>query len=275
VDATMKRPVPVLLVLALAIGLVLVGLSAASPAARAATTTPVTGTVTGPTVLATGATGHYVIYGHGGPSLAANGTQVGNLTYYITLAAADLTGVTVAPAQAALGPGLNGTPILTVGSVAETVTMTVMISSVYLGQNESTNITYPVQVVVPYVISATLVNVGSVTALTFPVAIYLDGAQVASVSVPTITPGGEYNLSYKYATTGLSTGQHTFTLTLGAAHGLVVFKGGATSYSQSFYVTGPPPDYTLWIVVGVVAFVGVLFIFATRVAARRRGAVRR
>ncbi|MGD0249862.1 MAG: CARDB domain-containing protein [Thermoplasmata archaeon] len=271
----MKRPAYLGSVLSLAVVLLLVGISLVGPAARATATTPVAGSVRGPTVLATGATGHYTIYGTGGPAIAANGTQVGNLTYYVSLAASDLTGVTVAPAQAALGPGLNGTPILTVGTVPETVTMTVMVSSVYLTQNVSTNLTYSVQVVQPYVVSATIVNVAKTTVLAFPVAIYLDGQQVGTVSVGSLTPGGEYNLSYDYATTGLSTGEHTFTISLLAEHGLVVFANGAQSYSQSFYVTGPAPNYALWIVVGAVAFVGVLFIFATRVAARRRGGARR
>lgn len=274
-EPTVKRPGYLAAAVALAAVLLVVGISLGGPAARAATTTPVTGSVTGPTVLATGATGHYTIYGTGGPAIAANGTQVGNLTYFISLAAADLTGVTVAPASAALGPGLNGTPILTVGAVPETVTMTVMISSVYQKENVSTNLTYSVSVVQPYIVTATIVNIAKTTALAFPLAIDLDGQQVGVVSIPTLTPGGEYNLSFDYATTGLSTGEHTFTISLAAEHGLVAFANGALSYSQSFYVTGAPANYALWIVVGAVAFVGVLFIFALRVAARRRGTGRK
>jgi hypothetical protein len=276
VEPPMTRSAFLLPGTALAVALLLlVGLSLAVPVARGATTTPVTGTVTGPTVLATDATGHYTITGTGGPAIAPNGTQVGNLTFYITLSAPDLTSISVTPAQAALGPGINGTPILTAGSVPETVTMTVMISSVYLHQNVSTNLTYSVTIVQPYVVTATLVNVAQTTVLGFPVAIDLDGQQVGTVQVASLTPGSEYNLSFKYATLGLASGDHTFSISLIAEHGLVVFKGGATQYSQTFYVTGPAPNYTLWYVVGVVAFLGVLFIFATRVAARRRGAVRR
>ncbi len=275
-DPTMRRAWAHPVVYALLATGLLLGLGAASPPALAApTSTPVTGSVTGPTVLAFGVTGHYTITGTGGPAFASNGSLVGNLTYYITLAAPNLTGVSVTPTSAALSPTVNGTPFLTVGSFAETVTMTVMISSVYQHVNVSTNLTYSVRVVQPYVVSATIVNVSSTTVLSFLVTVDLDGAPVGSVTVPTITPGGEYNLSFHYATVGLSPGTHTFSISLASEHGLVVFAGGATSYSQSFYVTGPAPNYTLWYVVGIVAFVGVLFIFLTRAAARRRGALRR
>jgi hypothetical protein len=39
----------------------------------------------------------------------------------------------------------------------------------------------------------------------------------------------------------------------------------------SFYVAGPPASNTIWIVTGVAVFVGVVFIWTTRVAASRRG----
>ena len=64
---------------------------------------------------------------------------------------------------------------------------------------------------------------------------------------------------------------HTFSISLASQHGLVTFPGGAQQYSQSFYVTGPPPDYTVWYVAGIGAFLGAVFIWSTRVAARRRG----
>ncbi len=51
----------------------------------------------------------------------------------------------------------------------------------------------------------------------------------------------------------------------------MTFPGGAQQYSETFYVNGPPPDYTIWYAAGSVAFVGALFIWSTRVAARRRG----
>ncbi len=256
-------------------GLLLTLGTVAPLATAAASSSPVTGSVTGPSVLAFRANAHLSISGTGGPAFAANGTRVGNLTYYASIIAADTTGVSIVPAQSAIILNQSQSPLLTVGSVAETVTVAVMLSSVYHHENVSTNLTYSVTVVQPYVVAVTIVNPGNATVLAFPVAVDLDGSPIGSVAVPTLTPGGEYNLSYQYATLGLSTGDHTFSISLASEHGLVKFVGGATVYSETFYVTGPPPSYTLWYAAGGVAFVGVLFIFMTRVAARRRGTVRK
>ena len=235
----------------------------------------VSGTIQGPNVLATHATGKYVINATGGPAVAANGTRVGNLTFYASVSGPHLTGVSLAPETGSITTVGPGNTFLSVSGATETLTIRVMISSTSGTENQSVNLTYTVNVVTPYVVSATLVNSGSATVLGVSVAIALDGTVVGNVSLPAITPGGEYNLSYQYATVGLSPGDHTFSLTIGNPHGLVTFTNGATTYTTTFYVAGPAPDNTVWYVLGVVAFFGVLFIFMTRVAARRRGVARK
>lgn len=250
--------------------------SAAVPSsgARATASAPVTGNLSGPTILSTGGTGRYFINGTGGPAFLPNGSKVGNITFYASVSATNLTGVSISPASAAL----TGAPFpstLSVASTAEVVTITVMISSVYQQRNQSINLSYVVHVVSPYVITATIVDSSSATVLSFPVQVVLDGTPIAVVTVPTLTAGQTYNLSYTYPTLGLSPGEHTFSISLANEHGLVVFANGATVYSTSFYVQGPAPSYTLWYLAGAVAFFGVLFIFVTRVAARRRSALRK
>ncbi len=245
------------------------------PGARAAAASPVSGTVTGPDVAATGASVPISINATGGPGMPVNGSKAGNLTYYATVEGSDLSGVQITPAQSQIFPGVPHVANLTVGATPETLTISVEVSSVSGSLNASINLTKTVTVVVPYVVRAVLVNNGAVTVLSFPVTVSLDGVPVATVKVPSLSPGAEYNLSYSYATLGLSAGDHTFTLAIGGARGMVTFANGLSSYSETFYVAGPSPNYTLWYALGIVAFVGVLFIFATRVAARRRGAVRK
>jgi len=258
-----------------AVGLV-VGSPLAVPDARAAPpTTPVTGTVTGPSLLATLKTGTLSLNATGGPAVAPNGSRIGNITYHISLTAANLTGVSVSPSSGAIVTAAPSTIEFAAGSNPETVVVTVEFSSIYQKENVSINVTHSISIVQPYVITATIYNVASTTVLGFPVTIDLDGQPVGTVNVPSLTPGGVYNLSFDYATVGLSTGDHTFSISLVGQHGLVRFANGAQSYSETVYVTGPAPNYSLWYVVGVVAFLGVLFIFLTRVAARRRGALRK
>ena len=242
---------------------------------HAASTSPVTGSFVGPTYLAEFGHATYDLNGSGGPAFAPNGTKVGNLSYYIYLAGANLTGVSIAPTTGLIVPGFPAQPILTVGGTPEEVTVLVELASTFGTANSSTNFTYTVAVVQPYVVTATLVATPSATVLSFNVTVELDGSPVGTVKVPSLTPGQRYNLSYDYATLGLAAGSHTFSISLATEHGLVTFAGGATEFSETVYVTGPAPNYTLWYVTGIVAFFGVLFIFATRVAARRRGALRR
>lgn len=268
----MRGAVVLLLVLAL-LGASTVALSLTAAPARAASpdaSSRVTANITGPTVLAVSSNQRYLILAGGGPAIAPNGTEVGNLTYYAGVSAANLTGVTITPASAAILNGTPGNPLLEAGPNAQTVTINVEISSVYNTTNVSVNLTYTVQVVQPYIVSAVLVNDNSAIVESLPVLITLDGTQIGNVTVPAIQPYADYNFSFSYATLGLSSGYHTFLLSLPSQHGLVRFEGGSTSYSETVYVPGPAPDNTLWYVTGVVAFLGVLFILGSRLGARRR-----
>ncbi len=237
--------------------------------------TSVTGNVTGPSILATDSNGTYLVNATGGPAFAANATKIGNLTYYASLSAANLSGVAITPASGNLTGNASIATSLTTGPIAEIVTISVLISSVYEKQNSSINLTYVIHVVEPYTLTAELVNSAGSTVLSFPLQVYLDGSIVGTVTIPTLTPGETYNMTYHYATLGLSTGEHTFSISLANEHGLVRFANGQTTYSTSFYVASSPTSYTLWYVAGVIVFLGVLFIYATRVAARRRGALRK
>jgi len=258
--------------LLLAVALLSVG-PAALPTTGAAPTpafsTPVTGNLSGPHYVSVNSTSAYWINASGGPA-DVDGDLIGNLTWKATLTGDNLTGVTVSPnASQIVTAGTPGRTNLTVGNVTETITLTVEITSTFNGTSATTNLTKQIAVVVPYVVRAQLVA-GSERVLTFTVAVLLDGSVVGNVTVPTIAAMATYNLSFRYPSGGLSAGTHTFSISLAGEHGLVSFAGGATTYSQSFYVAGPPPDYGLWAIVGIVVFVGILFIFGTRVAARRR-----
>jgi len=273
----MSRPplAPIGVVVLLLLPAFVVGLAVVAPPARAATPPPVTGSITGPSVVSTGSSSVFRVFGYGGPAVAANGSVVGTITYYATPVGANLSGVDFAPASANITGNKSLVADLTVVNATETLTIDIMISSTYQGKNESTNISTTVTVVQPYVVSATIVNVSNATVAAFPVYVTLDGSVIGRVNVTSLTAGGSYRLSFKYPTLGLSSGDHTFALSLVEEHGLVTFANGQLVYSETIYVTGPPPDYTFWYVLGIVAFFGALFIIVTRLAARRRGATRR
>jgi hypothetical protein len=286
VDPTVRRAAFALVVVGLLLGASLAGVALLSPAAVGAgpavssgvhpdAASPLRGNITGPTVVALNSNERYLIQATGGPAVAANGSIIGNLTYYASVTGPNPTGVMITPQSAAILAGTPGRPLLEAGSIPQTLTITVELASVLNASNETLNLTYTVTVVQPYVVAAELVNPNNATVESFPVIIDLDGAKVGNVSVPDIQAHSTYNLTFDYAADNLSSGWHTFTIYLTEGHGLVRFANGSTSYSESFYLPGPQPDYTIWYVLGVVAFLGVLFIFGARVGARRRGPSRK
>jgi hypothetical protein len=277
VDPAMSRRgvSSVALVLLLALPALFVGVGALAAPARAAGTTPVAGSITGPTVVSTTSNNTFLISGYGGPAFNSEGVLVGNVTYYATPTGPNLTGVSLQPSTSNIVGNQSVAAKLYTGNATETLVIDVEVSSVFNGHNQSTNFTYTVTVVAPYVVSATIVNPSNVTVSGFTVWVTLDGAVIGSVNVSRLAAGASERVTFRYPTLGLSSGTHTFALSLVQEHGLVTFANGQTVYTATVYITGPAPSYTLWYIAGIVAFFGAIFIFASRVAARRRGTARR
>ncbi|HYK93571.1 MAG TPA: hypothetical protein VEY07_05975 [Thermoplasmata archaeon] len=259
--------------LLLIVALAVPGLAAAGspPTAAASTYPPLTTQLTGPTTVGTLLSENYTVTVSGGPATALNGTVVGSYTYATSFTALNRTGIIWGTAPQ--GVILNGsiTLRLTAGNATEPVTLAVLVTSTYQGKNVTQNATLLINIVQPYVLTTTL-DVGSGAGVSrFYLVIELDGSAVGQVLIPTLTAGTSYPVSFRYVNTGLAPGWHTFSMTLTNLHGLVAFPGGAQSFTQSFYVAGPPPDNTLWYVTGAVAFIGAIVIWSARVGARRRG----
>jgi len=267
------------LVLALVLGLL--ASTALLPAARAVApaataTTPIAGNVTGPALVATSSNATFYLNASGGP--AYSGKQLtGKMTWSATLVGADLTGFSVSPSNGTISNSPSGPVKLTVatGTVVESLRVTVEVKSSSSTANETANVSGSFRCVVPYVVHAVLVAGPGAVVLPFLVAVDLDGAPVGTVRVPELQPNATYDLLYRYPSGGLSSGYHTFSLSIGKPHGPVSFSNGLMVESTTFYVAPPPPNNSVWYVAGVVAFFGVLFIYGTRVAARRRGSARR
>lgn len=247
---------------------------ASVPTSQAATPAypPLTGTVIGPSLLGVNGSSLYRLNATGGPAFALNGTQIGILNFTVSVLAGNSTGVSVLPNVGALSHGSYNVS-LSVGPAAQTVVLQVEYSSMYRHENVSINVTYAVQVVHPYILTG-LLQAGNTTVAPFQIQVSLDGALLAPLSVPTLTPHQEYNFTYRAVVAGLSPGDHTFVLTLPTQHGQVHFAGGALTYAYTFSIPGPAPDYTLYYVLGSVALVGVILIFLILVGARRRGGSR-
>ncbi len=246
------------------------GVGSVAAAPFAAADPAVTGNITGPTVVSTGTNATFYFNGTGGPAYSTSGTVVGNISWVATVAGTNTTGVTVSPTSGNLTLTSPAKTTVAVGSVIQTLTLTIELSSKNSSANESTNVTWVFHVVQPYTMTLYLVVGSSSGVAAFNITIFLDGDPVGSLAIPALAAGATYTATFRYASLGLGVGEHTFTASLAQEHGLVTFGSGATSVSEQFYVAGAPPSYTLWYVAGIVAFFGALFIIVTRVAARRR-----
>jgi hypothetical protein len=259
------------LAFALLVALSLSGVFIGSLAPEARGSSPaVTGSILGPSNLGESLQANYTVDASGGPAEAAYGTDVGTFAYNATVSGTNTTGASISPSTGVLTNGsvkLN----LIAPAVAESLTISVVVTSSYQKNNQSNNLTDTIQIVQPYRLNATLVAATGVSVGPLFLTVTLDGASVGTIRVPVLTSGTTYPLNFAYVDLNLTPGWHTFAISLSAEHGLVTFPGGAQQYSQSFYVNGPPPDNTIWYAAGTVAFVGALFIWSTRVAARRRG----
>ncbi|MGI0053994.1 MAG: hypothetical protein ACRECR_07070 [Thermoplasmata archaeon] len=262
-----SRAVALLLTLTLALsGVLLLGAGAVEGTAYPA----LTASVVGPTTVGTHLTYNYTLNASGGPAYGFNGTEVGSLTFSASVIGANTTGVTLNPTAGAMVKGSSELSLAT-SNLTQTLTLNIEVTSGEADDNVSTNVSYTIVVILPYTVTATLQVVSALGTIPFAVVVLLDGTPVGSVPVPSLTGGATYQVQYSYVNAGLAPGWHTFALSLQNAHGLVVFSGGATEYTQSFYVASTPPNDTLWYVAGAFAFVVAIFISLTLFGSRRRG----
>jgi hypothetical protein len=261
---------------AVVLGVVPLAPGALAQPSTAPVTSPISGNLTGPSLVSTGSNGTFYLNVTGGPAVV-EGSFVGTINWTANLTGPNTTGTSVSPSNGSISNSTSQPVSLTVktGAVAESLTLTVHVTSAIATTSKQTNFTTTFQLVPPYTVRATLLTGPNAGTLPFNVSVSLDGTVVGSVPIPKLSPNETYGVLFLYPSTGLSSGYHTFTLSVADVHGLVTFTDGKTVQSTTFYVASPAPNNTIWYVVGVVAFFGVLFIYATRGAARRRGSARR
>ncbi len=231
---------------------------------------PLKASVSGPTLVAVSATEHYVVNATGGPSSPSGGSGFGNYSYNASIVGGNTSGSSVTPATGSLK---NDTTTLTLVAPNNTGTYTLTVevkSQATTGNASYTNATITFTVVQPYVVSTTIDNPTPYKIRGAVVEVALDGAVVNDITLPTIGGNGSFSFTYNYSTTGLSSGYHTFTLTLKSTPGLLVFSNGQQQYTATFYVSPPAPDYTLYIVTAVSLASVAIFISLLVVGGRAR-----
>lgn len=272
----MKFPAPLIVPLLLVILLLAIAPAGFGPARGASAATavpPLSGQVTGPTLLGALQKGTFTVTGRGGPAEALNGTTVGTYNYSTTITATNGTTPStgfVAPPDGVL-INLSASFTVEAPNITGTYILTVEITSIGPGGtgNVSTNVTADFDVLEPYFVQATIHNPNGFAVAGAVVVVDLDGSTVGHQVLPSITADGSFDFSFNYTTTGLSSGWHTFTMTLTGTPGLLTFGNGAMSESSSFYVPPPPVNYTFDITVGLLLTVTAILISLMILGGRR------
>ncbi len=117
---------------------------------------------------------------------------------------------------------------------------------------------YPLKVVSPMILHATVSNPSSVPVYNTHINFFIDGISVASRVVPYIAPHGKVVVSVTLAlTVKLSSGEHTLTVSVNSA--ALMVNGAVSQYTSKFYY-GTPPNYTwiYYIAAAVIAFMAFM-----------------
>jgi hypothetical protein len=265
-----RRPALIATLVFLSLPLLLSATAGAAQGVPGPSPPPVTGAITGPSFVGVNLHASYQVTAQGGPAMAANGTVTGIYSYKASVAGANAT---VAPVSGVLVNRSVSISLIAqnITGIAEIRVLVTSSANATSKTNQSVNLTYSVTVVIPYRLTAVLTSTSSEGINSFNLTVTLDGSVVGQIQVPSLLAKASAPVTFNYVTAGLSPGYHTFSLSVTQEHGLVVFANGAQQFSVTFYVPGSAPDYTLWYVAGAVALAGAIFIWLTRVAARRRG----
>lgn len=249
--------------------LVSVAWTVPAPAHATANYPTITGTISGPTVVGRALHAQYTVTGTGGPAFTLTGARVGNITYNATLSGTNVSTASIKPATGNINSG-QVVLQLTAPNVTGGMTLRVQLTSSYQRVNMSSNLTFSIQVVQPYILSGILVA-GATPVTGFNMTVTVDGTPVGQVTVPAIAANGTYTFTFNYVPQSLAPGWHTIAVSVTPQHGLVTFLGGVQEMSTQFYLTSPPPNYVLDFGVGIAALAAAVFIWGSVVGARRRG----
>ena len=226
----------------------------------------------GPSLMPANGSIKYVATASGGPAEQLDGVYTGNYTFSASVVGLNTAGSFVSPVSGAFVSRMIN---LTVGGLNQSGTYTLELNCTSHGKTNLTQVfSQQFQVVFPYIVSATVKNLNAYTVSGAVISVLLDGTPVGAISVPSLLPSASAQVKYNYTSLGLSPGYHTFTLVLEGSAQLLEFGDGSTSYSVTFYVQGPSPDYTYYYLAGITAavlaaFISLLFFGPRRVRRKR------
>ena len=227
--------------------------------------TPIHIRVEGRSVVAIDETNAYVVTAVGGPAEVAKG----NYSFIVTIEGQDVTDAIISPANGKSPIGVFRFN-LTAPSAATEMTIVVNVTSQSdAGAKMVATMPYYVKSVVPIVITAKVVNQGSVALSGVPVYFYADGELLDEKAIE-LSAGGSKTVIYNW-TASVGKGQHEVSVQLDPNGQFVRFESGGTMYSQTIWIgTDDYGNMNAILIGGIVLFLLVAYFVYKRPGSKRR-----
>lgn len=240
----------------------------ALPLAAAQGQEPVAVFITAPDAAGVGETVEVTVTVAGGP-----GEEDGSFTVKAFLRGLDLTGATPVEDRPLERASQNGTFAfnITLPSVEQFVTLVVEGNSSTAETFVTSTATKQIHVLVPLVVSALVVNTGSIDIQLVKAALLINGRKVAETEINRLRPGESTTVSFSHLPVDLGVGTHRIAIQVDLnGDGIIDPAIGEVVLEDVFTIEGEPLN-PIFLVLGFIgAFVAALFVGAY-IRRRRRG----
>ncbi|MEM0449261.1 MAG: CARDB domain-containing protein [Methanomassiliicoccales archaeon] len=221
--------------------------------------------VEGRNVVAVREVNPYVVTAIGGPAEVPGG---GNYSFLVTVTGRNAVDALVSPANGVTPTGIFRFN-LTAPSSATDMTITVNVTSTGPSGKVSKIYNYYVRSVEPIVISAKVVNQGSIEVEGVAVRFFADGVLLQEKKVD-IPAGASKVVTYNW-TESVSPGEHRIRVELDPQGQFVRFESGGTIFEQTIWVGGTDWANFNAILIGLIILLGLLaYLVYKRPTTKRR-----
>jgi subtilase family serine protease len=198
--------------------------------ASAADGGPIYVSIEGKNVVATSEKWQYVVNVIGGPGALTGG----NFSYSAELVGTDISDSLVTPSSGVSSSGLFKINV-TAPSLPQDVTLVLNVTSSTILDSENAVKTFPIKVLEPVVVQATVKNAGDFDVIGVPVSIHVDGTKVYETTVD-VNSLSSRTITYNWTDPEMSQGEHVITVVLDPDNKFVEFESGGSVYTTTIYV---------------------------------------
>jgi len=224
---------------------------------------PIYVSIEGKNIVATGEKWQYVVKVIGGPGAQAGG----NFSYKAELIGPDVRDSLVAPSNGVSSTGVFNINVTAPSQPQDMILRLNITSSANLDSEKTVKI-FPIKVLTPVVVQATVKNTGEFGVKGVPVSIYANGAKVYETTVD-IGPLSSETITYNWTDPEMRSGEQVITVMLDPDNKFVEFESGGSVYTMTIYV-GKSSFGTTDALLGILFVVSVILVLVVYSRPKKR-----